>query len=155
VFVGMDWITDVGIPEAAALLIPAFAFYLALVPAIGRSNAPLRRVFMVLVVTGGWYAAYQSAIAIEKPLYLAGAISGAIGGAAMFIVLLAASQGRAVREAALLIAAGTAIGALCLPAGFLFGATDSLNYLFLTFGPWQIGMGLIVAQLMQDRSPAD
>ena len=154
VFVGMDWITDAGIPETVALLIPGIGFYLALDPATGRPSSLLRRVTMAIVVRGGWYLAYQSALAIEKPLYLAGAMSGAVGGAALFMALLTAYQRRAARDAVVLIAAGAAIGAMCLPAGFLFGATDDLHYLFLTFGPWQIGMGLIIARLMQDRSPA-
>ncbi|MCD6074756.1 MAG: hypothetical protein K0Q70_1639 [Rhodospirillales bacterium] len=151
VFIGIDQLATMGLPETVALLIPGIVFFLALDKAVGRKVPPIWWFVMGIVITGGWYLAFQTAVRVEQPLYIAGAAGGAIGGAAVFLALLVHPYWRTWRTGAWLIADGAAIGALCLPAGFLFGMTDGLDYLFLTFAPWQIGMGLIIARLMQDQ----
>jgi hypothetical protein len=151
VFVEMDRLIAQGIPETVVVLIPGIVFFLALNKVIGRGVSLLAWFAMGIIITGGWYLAFEAAVLIEGPLYIAGVAGGAIGGTALFLSLLAHADWRTWRRAGLLIADGAAIGAVCLPAGFLFGMTDGLDYLFLTFAPWQIGMGLIIARLMQDQ----
>ena len=144
IFVGADGLDIAGIPDTIVILTPGLVFALALLGSIRRPLSLIWRIVIAVVIIAGWYAAYQSAIAIEASLYIAGGVAGAVGGAALFVVLLSHPQRRTASNAALLVAAGGAIGAICLPAGFLFGKPEDFHYLFLTFLPWQVGMGLLV-----------
>lgn len=133
-----------GVPEVVLVLIPGLAFYLALDRSVGRPVTLAWRIVMAIVVTAGWYLAYRYAEKNSDPLYVAGVVAGAIGGAALFVLLLPHPARRTLANAALLTVAGAVIGAIALPAGFLFGEPKNLNYVILTFLPWQVGMGLIV-----------
>ena len=73
-----------GVPEVVLVLIPGLAFYLALDRSVGRPVTLAWRIVMAIVVTAGWYLAYRYAERNSEPLYVAGAVAGAIGGAAMF-----------------------------------------------------------------------
>jgi hypothetical protein len=146
-------LVDVGIPETAVVLVPGLAFYLALHSAMERSMSAPWRIVMALMVVGGWYLAYQFAYqsikGIEPSLYFTGAVAGAIGGAAVFGALVPHPKTRTLSNAALLVGAGAAIGAIAFPAGFLFGEPKNYNFLFLTFLPWQIAMGSIVVLMSE------
>jgi hypothetical protein len=149
---------DVGIPETAVVLIPGFAFYLALHGSLEQPMSARWRMVMALMVVGGWYLAYrfayQSISEVEPSLYFAGAVAGAIGGAAVFGALVPHPKTRAFANAALLVIAGAAIGAITLPAGFLFGKPANTTFLFLLFLPWQVGMGSIVVLMSESGARA-
>ena len=153
VFIWMDRLMVAEFLGTVALLIPGIAFYLALDGVIGRATSLAWRITMAIVIAAGWYLAFETATQIESPIYIAGAAGGAIGGVAMFVALLPHLERRTMRNAVLLVLNGAVIGAICVPAGFLFGAADNLHYLFLTFLPWQIGMGLIVAANPGQNAP--
>lgn len=162
-YVDLMWGKDLALPvlphiyvERLTSVIPGLFFGLGLAIYLGvmRRIGPL--IFAVAFSTTGWYAAYTIAERIvvgdslygKGELYVAGAVSGLVGGLGVGLAVLLVSKEVFTKGRVIILAAcGSVLGAMALPIGFLFH--DGGTFLLLTFLIWQLGIGYALFALGQ------
>ena len=156
------WLASVFHGELANLIttiLPGVIFSVALWLAFPRRmSIPVFAVSLV-VVTTGWYAAYMTAQnicdVVLGGLYGAGAVAGAIGGLSVGLAAWSQPNNRGLRPMTVAVAAGSLLGAIALPAGFLFEepSQQAHDFIILTFLIWQPGVGFAVLAAGRRNSP--